>query len=232
MTAVGADQEQAERGRESGELTRSHYHPIGIFFHWAMAALVLFQLYWGWRISWQPAGYDKLDAYGVHALVGALLLALAFMRAAWRCLEPFVLPGLEDPEDMPAWQHRAAQAVHVGLYAMMFVLPLTGWLMLSAANTGAIPLAFGFELPVLPFTSELDFAQTAHLEQWAETAHFASVWAIIALLVAHIGAALKHHFIDKDDVLARMLPFLLSEEAAERHLTRRAPDDPHRRRPG
>jgi len=223
MTAADAAQHQGEES----ELTRSHYHPIGIFFHWAMAALVLFQLFWGWRLSWLPAGYDKLDGYGVHALVGAVLLALAFMRAGWRCIAPFVLPDLEDPEDMPGWQHFAAQAVHVGLYAMMFALPFTGWLMLSATTTSdSIPLALGWELPLLPFVAELGFVQSAHLEQWAETAHFATVWCIMALLAAHIGAALWHHFVNRDDVLARMIPALLSEEAAERHLTRGNLDRP------
>ncbi|HYD87181.1 MAG TPA: cytochrome b [Vitreimonas sp.] len=222
MTAADA----AQQSREEGEVTRSHYHPIGIFFHWTMAAMVLFQLWWGWRTSWLPAGYDKLDAYGVHALVGAVLLVFAFMRAGWRCIAPFILPDLEDPEDMPGWQHFAAQAVHVGLYVLMFVLPFTGWLMLSAAGGDSIRMAFGLELPSLPFVAELGFVERAHLEQWAETLHFWSVWAIMGLLAMHIGAALHHHFINQDDVLARMVPVLLSEAAAKRHLTRGNLDRP------
>jgi hypothetical protein len=83
--------------------TRPHYHPIGITFHWLMAALVFVQLWWGWRTSLLAPGYDKLDAYGVHALVGIAILLLAFLRAGWRMIAPFVLPDLEKPEDLPGY---------------------------------------------------------------------------------------------------------------------------------
>ena len=193
---------------------RPHYHPIGITFHWAMAALVFFQLFWGWRVSQMEAGYDKLDGYAVHALVGVILLLLAFMRAGWRLIAPFVLPELEKPEDLPGWQKLAAEATHIGLYLMMFALPLSGWLMLSAnAPEGGLRLPWGQHWPALPFTDALSFIDRAQLEQWADVTHFTLVWGIVALMVMHIGAALKHHFIDRDDVLARMIPWLSREES-------------------
>jgi cytochrome b561 len=193
----------------AGAATRLHYHPIGIAFHWLMAALVFLQLWWGWRTSAMAAGYDKLDAYAVHALIGVAILALAFLRAGWRLIAPFVLPDLEQPEDLPGWQHFAAEATHVGLYALIFALPLTGWLMLSAAAPGeSIGLPGELTWPLLPFVVELGFVERAELEQTAEHLHVLLVWALVGLVALHVGAALKHHFIDRDDVLARMIPWL------------------------
>ncbi len=203
------------RSNES-EATRPHYHPIGITLHWVMAGLVLLQLGLGWAITLMPAGFGKLEAYAVHTAVGVVLLLLALMRAGWRCIAPFILPDLEKPEDMPGWQHLAAEATHIMLYALMFALPLSGWLMLSAGERGdGLPLPGDLTWPQLPFVAELDFVARAHLEQSAEAAHLAFVWLMIILATMHVGAALKHHFIDHDDVLSRMIPWLA-----------RAPDRP------
>jgi cytochrome b561 len=192
-----------------GEETRPHYHPIGITFHWLMAALVFAQIWWGWRTSLLAPGYEKLDAYGVHALIGVTILLLAFLRAGWRLIAPFILPDLEKPEDLPGWQRFAAEATHIALYALMFALPFTGWLMLSAgAPEDAIALPWDWSWPILPFIDTLTFVERAHLEQTAEQLHFALVWVMMTLVTLHVGAALKHHFIDRDDVLARMIPAL------------------------
>jgi cytochrome b561 len=207
MTAAAPD--------EADEETRPHYHPIGITFHWLMAALVFVQLWWGWRTSLLAPGYDKLDAYGVHALIGVAILLLAFLRAGWRSIAPFVRPDLERPEDLPGWQRFAAEATHIGLYALMFALPLTGWLMLSAgAPEAAIALPWDWTWPILPFIDTLSFVERAHLEETAEQLHLALVWIMMALVALHVGAALKHHFIDRDDVLARMIPALSRNRSA------------------
>ncbi len=200
----------ASAARPLEQAGRGHYHPIGIALHWTMAALVFLQLGWGWRTSALAPGYDKLDAYGVHALIGMAILALAFLRAGWRILAPFVLPRLEKAEDLPGWQHLAAEATHIALYGLMFALPLSGWLMLSTAqaNAGAIAMPGGWTWPLLPFVAELDFVARAELEHAAEITHFSLIALMVALIALHVGAALKHYFIDKDDVLSRMIPAL------------------------
>jgi cytochrome b561 len=180
-----------------------HYHPIGIAFHWSMAALVFFQLWWGWRTTWLEPGYDKADAYVVHAQVGTVILVTAVMRLGWRIVAPFVAPKLEKIEDLPGWQRFAAEAVHWGLYAMMIALPVSGLAMMAATAPELLDRALG-----LSGFRDLDFVARAQLEHAAETVHLLSVWTIMALIAAHIGAALKHHFIDRDDVLARMIPLL------------------------
>lgn len=203
--------------------TRPHYHPVGIFFHWTMALLVFVQVGLGWWTWAMPAGFDKLTAYSVHTLIGVVLLAFAGMRASWRLVAPFVLPELEKPEDLPGWQKVAAEATHIALYVLMFALPLSGWIMLSAALSGqSLPLPGGYSWPALPFTSNLAFVARAHLEQNAEIAHLVMVWMLMALVAIHIGAALKHHFIDGDDVLARMIPVLGRGEAFSRGKSREA----------
>lgn len=206
MTTV-ATHGQAEETRK--ERTRPHYHPVGITFHWLMAALVFAQLFWGWRTSLMAPGYDKLEAYGIHAAIGIAILLLAFLRAGWRAIAPFILPDLEKPEDLPGWQRFAAEATHVALYVLMFALPLSGWLMLTAAATSdRIALPWDWSWPLLPFVDELSFVERAWLEQSAERTHLALVWLMMGLVAVHVGAALKHHFIDRDDVLARMIPIM------------------------
>jgi cytochrome b561 len=178
-----------------------------------MAGLVIFQLWWGWRTTWIPPGYDKLDAYEVHALVGAVLLILATMRGGWRIIAPFLLPALEEPEDFPGWQKRASQLTHIALYACMFAMPVSGWLMLSLSSPEAgIALPWGWTWPVLPFVQDLAFVERARLEQAAESAHLWIAWFMLGLVVLHVGAALQHQIIKQDEVLARMIPWLSREK--------------------
>jgi cytochrome b561 len=196
------------------EATSPHYHPIGIFFHWLMAVLVFLQLWWGWRTTFLDPGYDKADAYVVHAQIGALILAAATLRLGWRMIAPFVAPKLEAIEDLPGWQRLAAEAIHWALYVLMVVLPVSGLIMMAATAPDTLERALG-----LSGFRNLDFVTRAQLEHVAETVHFVSVWAIMALLGAHVGAAMKHHFIDRDDVLARMIPFLRFPPALGRRRT-------------
>lgn len=188
---------------EQDVANRAHYHPIGIFFHWLMAALVIGQLWWGWRTSLLDPGIDKLDGYVLHAQLGAAILLAAFMRLGWRMIEPVVAPRMEFPEDLPKWQHTAAEFTHGALYVLMLALPISGLAMMGATAPETLVRALGFS----PFTN-LDMVSRATIEHWAELAHSTFVWAIMGFIALHVGAALKHYFVDRDDVLARMIPFL------------------------
>lgn len=183
--------------------TSQHYHPVGIFFHWLMAVLVFAQLWWGWRTQALMAGYEKADAYVLHAQLGAAILFVAILRLGWRLIAPFVAPKLETPEDLPGWQRLAAEVTHWALYVLMIALPVSGLLMISAMAPETLERALN-----LPGFRDMDFVLRAQIEHLAETAHLVMVWTMMALLATHIGAALKHHFIDRDDVLARMIPIL------------------------
>ena len=118
------------------------------------------------------------------------------LRLGWRLSHR--VPEL--PATMPAWQRKAAEAAHVLLYLLMLAVPLSGWLMSSAK--GFQTVWFG----VLPLPDLL--GKNQELGDLLQEVHELLNFSMAALVVAHLGAALKHHFIDRDDVLSRMLPFL------------------------
>lgn len=163
-------------------------------FHWIIAALILAQIALGWTAASWRLSPTKLNLFVWHKSIGMLILALVLLRLLWRLANP--APAL--PEEMPAWERRAAQASHFLLYALALALPLTGWIVNSAAK---VPFQIFWTIP-LPAIVSPDKG-TADL---AALAHLALFIALAAVLVAHIGAALRHHFVKHDDVLLRMLP--------------------------
>ena len=167
-------------------------------FHWLMAALIFAQiplglLAAGWRLS--PT---KLNLFFWHKSTGMLILALLALRLVWRLANR--TPEL--PAGMPAWERAGARASHFLLYALMLVLPLTGWIVNSASN---IPFRIFWSIPlpaiVAPDKAVADFAALVHR----------GLFVLLALVLgAHIGAALRHHFVKRNSVLARMLPWRTS----------------------
>ncbi|RAK52423.1 cytochrome b [Phenylobacterium deserti] len=191
------------------------YSPVGVAFHWTMAALILFQLWWGWRTGHLPVGADKLQAYEVHSQVGLLILVLTLARMFWRAL----VPGPINDADKPGWQSVAAHLTHFAFYACLLGLPLSGWAMWSAtAREQDLSVAGVAPWPHLPF-EELAPPLLWTIEAWAEQMHWLFVVALLLMLPLHIGAAIKHELVDRDDVLKGMLPGL---ERVER-LVGRAP---------
>jgi cytochrome b561 len=165
------------------------------FFHWVIALLILVQFALGWlAASWRlsPA---KLDLFVWHKSIGVLVLALVLLRLAWRLAAP-AAPAL--PAHMPAWERTAARASHVLLYGLMLALPLSGWVIQS---TSGMPFRIFRQWP-LPAIAAADKAAS----DLAAMVHFSLGMALAALLAVHVGAALRHHFVQRDEVLKRMLP--------------------------
>ena len=163
-------------------------------FHWLMAALIVFQIMLGvMAVTW-PVSPTKLDLFVWHKSFGVLILTLAALRLLWRLTD--VTPAL--PEGMAAWEHAAARISHFLLYALMIALPVTGWIINSAAN---IPFRIFWLVP-LPAIVAPDKA-LADLFAWI---HGGLALTLALVVVVHIGAALRHHFIKHDKVLIRMLP--------------------------
>jgi cytochrome b561 len=148
-------------------------------------------------------GPDKIAVYKLHKSFGLTVLALMLFRIAWRWQER-QRPALPP---MPAWQRLTASALHVLLYVCALVMPISGWLYNSAAN---FPLRW-FELFKVPALSGADPA----LKSLAGNVHGFTAYLLIGLLCLHVAAALKHHFIDRDNVLRAMLPWKRSGPAAE-----------------
>ncbi len=135
---------------------------------------------------------EKLRLYGIHKEFGILILMLVMFRIVWRIGN--IVPLL--PSTIPWWQKLAAHTVHWMLYGFMFALPITGWLMTSAA--GLPPSFFGFfTLPSLIEPNDALLGLFENIHSWL-------AYGLIATFCAHVGAALKHHFINKDEVLRRM----------------------------
>ncbi len=170
------------------------YGVIAQSFHWVMALLIIGMLALGLYMVGLPINALKLKLYGWHKALGVLILMLVFLRLLWRFTNR--VPPL--PSTLPVWQRFAAHSVHVALYLFMFALPVSGWMLSSASG---LPVSFFglFVLPDLVLPSEYWRATFGLIHKWLG-------YALIAAICAHVGAALQHHFINKDDILRRMLP--------------------------
>ncbi len=174
--------------------TSLRYGVVAMLFHWIMAILIIGMLALGLYMSDLPKGLLKLKYYGWHKEIGLTILGLVTLRVVWWIYN--VRPILSDT--MPAWQRFAARTVHFALYICMFAMPLTGWLMSSAAG---VSVSF-FGLFVMPDLISPDVSARILfkiLHQWI-------AYGFIAAICGHTLAALHHHFIVKDDILKRMLP--------------------------
>ncbi|QZH74282.1 MAG: cytochrome b/b6 domain-containing protein [Erythrobacter sp.] len=181
---------------------RGKYTPVGVAFHWIMAAVVIFQLGSGWMIQRYLVGADKLDAYQLHSEIGLTLLLLGALRLLWR----LIVPGPVNDADNQGWRSTVAHAIHAVFYALFVILPLSGWMMWSAIQPARdLHLAGLVPVPAMPLhtlSSEWQF----RVLELAIDVHVAAVIVLALLIPAHALAAIKHHFWDQDDVLEGMLP--------------------------
>lgn len=188
----------------------SGYGLLAILFHWVMALLIMGMLALGLYMDDLPAtDPSTFQLYQLHKSFGFVILTLAVLRLAWRVVNP--TPKL--PDTMPTWERLAAHLGHTGLYALMFLLPISGWLMVSASPWGIPTLIFNvLNVPHLPVPSILGTAEQA--EATLIALHGYMAYFLIALLIAHIGGALKHHFIARDNTLRRMISTASSRETS------------------
>ena len=184
------------------------YSPVGQGFHWTMAALILFQLFWGWHMSRVPAGGEKLEAFRVHAELGLFMFVLAILRAIWR----LIVPGPINDADRLGWQTLAAYVTHILFYICFFALPLSGWAMWSTVKGEELKVAGIIPWPYMPFETLAPRIQWWILD-WAEGIHALLIISLVLMVPIHVGAALKHHFWDRHDVLRGMLPDLEEDDA-------------------
>lgn len=178
----------------------SRYGVVAQLFHWTIVVLIIVQFILANRADALPLGSAKIAVLAQHKSVGITILGLALLRLIWRWFNP--VPA--EPLDIPQWQRIAARVSHIGLYALLFITPLAGWLMSSARN---FPVSW-FGLVTLPDFIEPNRPAYDFLHETHELLAGTLFW--LALL--HVAAALKHHFIDKDNVLRRMLPVNLKQD--------------------
>jgi cytochrome b561 len=195
---------------------RSRYSRVAILLHWTIGLGILLMIYVGW---WMSENVDNptvamqvFKAYQFHKSLGLTLLLLTLLRLVWRIgHRPPALPAAMAP-----WERATARLTHVLLYGLMLALPLTGWLYVSAGWNAArgVPFPvptmwFGlFEWPHVPGIAMLETEARAAFAGTAIEVHEWLAWGALALVLLHVVAALKHHWIDRDDVMAQMLPLL------------------------
>jgi cytochrome b561 len=171
-----------------------HYTKTAKALHWLMAILFFGLLALGFYMHDLPLSPEKLKLYSWHKWAGVTAFMLVWLRLFWRVTHrPPALPA-----NMPKTMQLAAHAGHFMLYVLMIAIPLSGWLMSSAK--GFQTVWFG----VLPIPDLLD--KNKETGDLLQTLHMGLNLLFVAVIAGHIGAALKHHFIDKDDILTRMLP--------------------------
>jgi cytochrome b561 len=184
-----------EARREGGR-----YSAVSIVLHWTLAALIVTQIFVGGWFEDLDGGPEKREAFALHLSFGVTILALSLVRLFWRLANP--APPL--PDHMARWEKLLARTTHVLFYVFMIGMPVTGWLTISAGGGSGRPLELWgtipwFRIPGVPEDAH-DFFEDAHTGLLLK-----SFWFILAL---HVAGALKHHFIQRDEVLWRMLPIV------------------------
>ena len=179
---------------------RGLYSPIGVTFHWGMAALMIFQLGYGWYLGWQPVGGDKYLGYQRHTQIGLAIMLLGTLRFLWGS-------QISGPQnvDEASFAGRASRLLQAWFYVSFFALPISGWVMWSTLP-GDLPLSIAGVIPWpnLPF-DQLSEGLQARLMQWAATAHAWVVWITVLAIPGHAGAAVLHYLVKRDRVLPSMV---------------------------
>jgi len=171
--------------------TANRYTPVAVALHWLLALAIVGAFGVGLYMADLPFSPARLKLYNWHKWAGVTILALSALRLLWRLSHrpPADLP-------MPAWQAKAAHLTHTLLYALFFAVPLFGWAYSSAAG---FPIVWFGVLPLPDFVPK-----DAALADTFKLLHKLAAYGLALLVLAHVAAALKHHFIDRDGLLARM----------------------------
>ena len=173
--------------------TGSRYGGAAIALHWLTAVLIVANVTLGLSMVPLPIMPRKLQWYAWHKWIGITVFLLTCARLGWRWFRP-----APPPVAMPEWQRRAAEVTHALLYALLLMIPLSGWLYSSATGVQVVYLG----LIPLPDLVPKDKA----LADVLKGAHAALNFTLFALVFIHTAAAFKHHFVDRDPALTRMLP--------------------------
>ncbi len=177
------------------------YNREAMALHWITAALILANLALGVSMVQLSISPRKLNWYLWHKSIGITIFLLTSLRVAWRAIRPH-----PEPVPMPAWQRRAAVASHALLYLLLFVIPISGWLYSSATGVQVVYLG------VIPLPNLV--AKDRTLGDALLIVHITLNSALFAVVCVHVVAAIRHHFVDRDVVLTRMLPIRKRNEAA------------------
>lgn len=184
--------------------SRDTYTMTAILLHWLIALMIVAQLGVGLVMGeeglWAPEVRGQL--YGFHKAMGMMVIIFTVIRILWRFLNP--PPAL--PAGMKPWEIFAVKATHALFYVLLLAIPLSGWALVTAAGRGPIDIFGLFAWPDMPLLSSV--VNKGEFREPISEFHEIMAFGMMGLIGLHIAAALKHHLINKDNVLTRMLPFL------------------------
>ena len=186
--------------------TAERWGPVSQLLHWLIVVLLLVLSTVGLLLDSLPVSPKYFWVFDLHKSTGLTLLALVLLRLGWRLYAgaPRPLPGT------PTWQSRLAGATHGLLYLLILAMPLSGWLYDSASGLRPLRWYGTVEVPKLT-------APDPTLRELGHTAHEWLFWVLLALVIAHVGAAFYHHLFLNDATLRRMLPRRGRTPAPEKH---------------
>jgi cytochrome b561 len=184
---------------------KDRYSAVAITLHWIIALLILGNIAIAWYFN-TLHGMAKLPMVALHQSLGLSVLVLSVARLGWR----LAVPPPKLPAYVTGWERWLAIVVHVGFYVIMIGLPLTGWAMRSASPLhNILPIKlFALPWPTIGPLASLPADQMKTAEKSFEAAHGLLGKLAYGLIVLHVAGALKHQFISRDDVVARMIPLL------------------------
>lgn len=183
---------------------RTRYSAVAMLLHWLIAALIFANIWYGWRMG-QLKGLAQYELFQLHKSIGISVLVLSLVRLGWRLI--VAPPPL--PASMTRIERAIAGVTHWLLYGFMIILPLTGWVIVSASPYNLPTVLFKtVPWPHLAFVHDLPMMTRKLIEDQVGDVHEWLAWSLLALAALHIAAAIKHLVWDRDDVAARMLPFL------------------------
>jgi cytochrome b561 len=175
------------------------YSKIAIGFHWLIALMIVGLIVFGILMT-NPDMPNRFALYQLHKSFGICVLILSVLRLLWRLgHKP---PAL--PDGMKGWEVSAAKFTHIAFYVIMIGMPLLGWAMVSSTEY-VIPTKL---FNIIPWPDMPGLPRDKAVSDIFKNLHHWIGKATILLIALHIGAALKHHFILKDNVLARMIPLM------------------------
>jgi cytochrome b561 len=187
--------DRAIDAQQQGALRR--YSNVAVTFHWVTAALVLFQIWLGLSFADMAQGPERANLFTWHRTIGALILLIVLARLTYRMMNrppPY-------PPELPRWERVAGTWNHRLFYLLLIAMPIGGVLAVSARVPGpTISLLGGISIPKVPGISK-------PLGEIAGDVHVAAAWLLMALIVLHVAAALKHQFVDHNRAAGRMPPF-------------------------
>lgn len=194
--------------------SHSRYTNVAIILHWMIAALIIGQVAGGFLMVnlGETQSALKFELFQWHKSFGIMILVLTLIRIVWRLTHR--PPAL--PDSLKSYERALARLTHVGFYVLLVAAPLAGWALVSASPFASSVQTYLFgviHLPHLPFFEDVENRREV-AGQIAE-AHELLAFGIITLFLLHVGAALKHHFVDRDGVLQRMAPFLAHRKSIQ-----------------